>query len=448
MSVLQAGGSGEDRFTGISTLSDGSVLLTGSYEAKAGFGNRTLTSAGKSDIFLSRVNSDGGFDWTTPAGGAGEEAAYGLASYGDGSSLVAGYFHGDAMFGPVTQKAIGRADVFIARVDKDGNFLWSRRAGGTEYDSAEAASALADGGAIVAGYFEKEASFGSITLKAIDEYDQDGFITKVDADGQFQWAVSVSGPQLQTVRSVATLTDGSAVIAGTFTGTAKLGEFTLNSDKEWGSDAYIAKLNSDGEFEWAQRIGGSDFIRIEDISSNASNDIVIAGTFSETAVFGEKSISSAGYADAFVAKFNSQGQFDWVTKAGGTGDDYGHGVTNFSGGDVLLTGGFEERANFGETQLSAEIPSSEAYAARINGRTGSFVWATQAEGSEQDNRPGDLMSQAGMTEPQQSRDISETTPDLARQACVNQRRERVMDSWQRSMPMGHGLNPVNLFNHR
>ena len=381
MSVLQAGGSGEDRFTGISTLSDGSVLLTGSYEAKAGFGNRTLTSAGKSDIFLSRVNSDGGFDWTTPAGGAGEEAAYGLASYGDGSSLVAGYFHGDAMFGPVTQKAIGRADVFIARVDKDGNFLWSRRAGGTEYDSAEAASALADGGAIVAGYFEKEASFGSITLKAIDEYDQDGFITKVDADGQFQWAVSVSGPQLQTVRSVATLTDGSAVIAGTFTGTAKLGEFTLNSDEEWGSDAYIAKLNSDGEFEWAQRIGGSDFIRIEDISSNASNDIVIAGTFSETAVFGEKSISSAGYADAFVAKFNSQGQFDWVTKAGGTGDDYGHGVTNFSGGDVLLTGGFEERANFGETQLSAEIPSSEAYAARINGRTGSFVWATQAEGS-------------------------------------------------------------------
>jgi hypothetical protein len=203
----------------------------------------------------------------------------------------------------------------------------------------------------------------------------------VDADGQFQWAVSVSGPQLQTVRSVATLTDGSAVIAGTFTGTAKLGEFTLNSDKEWGSDAYIAKLNSDGEFEWAQRIGGSDFIRIEDISSNASNDIVIAGSFSETAVFGEKSISSAGYADAFVAKFNSQGQFDWVTKAGGTGDDYGHGVTNFSGGDVLLTGGFEERANFGETQLSAEIPSSEAYAARINGRTGSFVWATQAEGS-------------------------------------------------------------------
>ena len=47
----------------------------------------------------------------------------------------------------------------------------------------------------------------------------------------------------------------------------------------------------------------------------------------------------------------------------------------------MLTGGFEERANFGETQLSAEIPSSEAYAARINGRTGSFVWATQAEGS-------------------------------------------------------------------
>ena len=46
----------------------------------------------------------------------------------------------------------------------------------------------------------------------------------------------------------------------------------------------------------------------------------------------------------------------------------------------MLTGGFEERANYGETQLSAK-GSSEAYAARINGRTGSFVWATQAEGS-------------------------------------------------------------------
>ena len=263
MAVIKAGGAGEDRANGLVALSDGSVLLSGRYEASAGFGDVTLTSAGEDDIFLARVNSDGSDAWINRAGGPSGEGAHALVSYSDDSCVVAGYFHGDAVFGPITHTSAGRADLFIARVDSLGAFTWSLNAGGTEYDSAEAAAALSDGGAIVAGYFEKEASFGSFTLKAIDEFDQDGFITKVNADGAFQWAASVSGTQDQTVDGVATLTDGSVVITGTFTGEARLGEFTLTTEDVWDTDAYIASLNANGQFEWAQRIAGSNWITIE-----------------------------------------------------------------------------------------------------------------------------------------------------------------------------------------
>ena len=322
MSVLQAGGSGEDRFTGISTLSDGSVLLTGSYEAKAGFGNRTLTSAGKSDIFLSRVNSDEALIGPRQRVVLAKKLPMVLRVTAM-AAVSRGYFHGDAMFGSVTQKAIGEP-MYSSHVWTKMETSSGPQGRRHEYDSAEAASALADGGAIVAGYFEKPHSAPSHWRPLMNT--ARWFITKVDADGQFHGLSASVG---HSFRPFAALRHSRMAVLSSLdiAGTAKLGEFTKQW-RRWDSDAYIAKLNSDGEFEWAQRIGGSDFIRIEDISSNASNDIVIAGTFSETAVVGEKSISSAGYADAFVAKFNSQGQFDWVTKAGGTGDDYGHGVTN------------------------------------------------------------------------------------------------------------------------
>ena len=123
-------------------------------------------------------------------------------------------------------------------------------------------------------------------------------------------------------------------------------------------------------------------------------------------------------------------------------------MTNFSGGDVLLTGGFEERANFGETQLSAEIPSSEAYAARINGRTGSFVWATQAEGSGtgQSTRGFDVSSWNDGTAA-----IAGYFRNNARfgQTSLRESAAGAGDGFMATIDAnGHGLNPVNLFNHR
>ena len=380
MAVIKAGGTGEDRASGLVALSDGSVLLAGSYEVSAGFGDVTLTSAGEDDIFLARVNSDGSYAWINRAGGTRGDGAHALVSYSDDSCLIAGYFHADAVFGPLTHTSAGRADVFIARVNRSGDFGWSIKAGGTEYDSAEAASALSDGGAIVAGYFEKEASFGSFTLKAIDEFDQDGFISKVDADGAFQWAASVRGSQDQTVDGVATLSDGSAVITGTFTGEARLGEFTLTTEDVWDTNAYIAKLNANGQFEWAQRIAGNNWITIEDIASTKSDDLLITGAFADTAAFGETTITSSGSSDVFAAQFNSNGQFTWITQAGGDGDDIGHGIASFADGAVLITGEFAQRAVFGDAPLTTTA-TSDAFAAKLT-KQGEFEWAAQSDGTE------------------------------------------------------------------
>ena len=104
-----------------------------------------------------------------------------MSTLADGSAIITGYFQGSATFGTSDLTSAGNNDVFVARVDPDGTWAWATRAGGTSNDVGRSVSPLADGGALITGDFEGTASFGANDLTSAGSLDV--FVARIGADG-------------------------------------------------------------------------------------------------------------------------------------------------------------------------------------------------------------------------------------------------------------------------
>ena len=224
--AAQAGGTGTDFGYGVSALPDGSSIVTGYFQDTATFGSTTLTSAARKDVFTAKMNADGTWAWATQAGGTSDEYGDGVSALPDGSSIVTGYFQGTAIFGSTTLTSAGRKDVFTAKMNADGTWAWATQAGGSGDDEGWGISALPDGSSIVTGVFSDTATFGSTTLASAGEWDV--FTAKMNADGTWAWATGAGGSTGEDVGAgVSALPDGSAFVAGKFSGPATFGSTTL-----------------------------------------------------------------------------------------------------------------------------------------------------------------------------------------------------------------------------
>ena len=317
--AIKAGDTGGDHGNAISALPDGSSIVTGYFEGTATFGGTTLTSASGSGMFTAKANVDGTWAWAATADGASVSAG-GVSTLPDGSAVVAGHFWGTATFGSTTLISDGATDVFTAKMNADGSWAWATKGGGTETDIGTTISALPDGSSIVTGTFFETAVFGNTRLTS-SNWSQDVFTAKMNADGTWAWATKAGGADQDYGQSVSSLADGSSVVTGTFSGTTAFGSIILGGSTCGSapttyscSSVFIAKMNADGTWAWATKAGGVwDDIGYE-ISALPNGSYVLTGSFSDTAVFGSTTLTSAGgtcfgmpsevpCTDVFVARY-------------------------------------------------------------------------------------------------------------------------------------------------
>ena len=318
-----------------------------------------------------------GVSWATKAGGTGATSGRGISALPDGSSIVTGEFSGTATFGSTTLISAGTNDVVTAKMNADGSWAWATKAGGSRLDSGYGVSALPDGSSIVTGYFSGTATFGSTTLTSRFAWRSDVFTAKMNADGTWAWATKAGGTGFDYGYGISALPDGSSIVTGRFSGTATFGSTTLISAGSYG--VFTAKMNADGTWAWATKADGSGDDRGNGVSALPDGSSIATGYFSGTATFGSTTLISAGSWDVFTAKMNADGTWAWATKAGGSGGDEGLGVSALPDGSSIVTGRFVDTATFGSTTLtSAGI--SDVFTAKMNA-DGSWAWATKAGGS-------------------------------------------------------------------
>ena len=227
----------------ISTLADGSAIVTGLFEGTVAFGSTSLTSAGDDDIYVAKVDASGSYVWATRAGGSDDDGGYGVSTLVDGSAIVTGQFEGTVVFGSTSLTSAGRDDIFVAKIDASGAWVWATSTGGTSSDVGNSVSAFSDGSAIVTGYFRGTVAFGTSSVTSNTSSD-DTFVAKIGGSGAWVWATSAGGTtSTDEGTGVSAMPDGSAIVVGSFDGVAVFGSITLTSTGTSGAfDGFVAKF--------------------------------------------------------------------------------------------------------------------------------------------------------------------------------------------------------------
>jgi hypothetical protein len=213
------------------------------FHRQRGIWGVTLSGYGAYDICVTCLDPQGNWLWAAQAGGTGQDHGYRLAVDDAGNSYVTGKFSGTATFGTQTISSLtpGYPDVFVAKLDPDGDWLWVVRAGGADSDSGYGICVRSSGVSIT-GTFSGSASFGSFNLSSGGEMDI--FAAKTGPSGNWLWAKRAGGSSADYGKSITTDSGGTSYITGEFRNTASFDAWSVTSSG--GHDIFIGKLSPGG----------------------------------------------------------------------------------------------------------------------------------------------------------------------------------------------------------
>jgi len=375
-----AGGTDYDHGNALAIDSEGNCYVTGNFVESATFGEYTIVSSdeGDLDIYVAKMDMNGNWVWAIRAGGIDYDSGSGIVLDNMGNIYVTGYFMMTADFGPYSLTSNGFNDVFVAKLDYNGNWLWVNQAGGTHYDSGTGITADEAGNCYVSGCFENTAFFDTffITTNGLN----DGFVAKLSSSGNWQWAKKAGGSSWDYTRSIAIDSAGDVYVFGDFCETTHFGTYTLTSAGS--NDIFVAKISSMGLWRWASQAGGINTDYGHAITNDNSGNSYVTGMFQNAAQFGPYYIQGSGSYDIFIAKMDANGIWQWAKQAGGVNYDDGEGITVDNEGNVYLTGGFTDVAFFDSDSIES-YGGRDIFVAKIDPSC-TWQWVINAGGNLSD----------------------------------------------------------------
>ncbi len=195
------------------------------------------------------------------------------------------------------------------------------------------------------------------------------------ADPAFDWVFSGGGEKNDKTRGVAVDRAGGVFLTGETIGDGRFGRLERKGLGE--ADCFLVKLDAAGEVLWVRSIGGSSVDRGYSVATDPAGHVYVTGQYQSTdARAGETVLPNAGDFDLFVAKYDADGELLWIRTAGGTGNDYGHGVAVDSRGHVVVGGSLGAGARFGDVELSGK---RVIFCAKYDA-DGKLLWVRGSEG--------------------------------------------------------------------
>jgi len=294
----QAGGTNGDDCYGIAIDTNDNSYVTGIFSESATFGTTTLTSSGYFDIFVAKIDHNGNWLWAKQAGGTGLDFGYSIAVDTNDNSYVTGIFSESATFGTTTLTSSGYYDIFVAKLDSNGNWLWAKQAWGTGENVDFSIVVDANGNSYITGCFSGNSTFGTTTLTSSGYYDI--FVAKMDSNGNWLWAIQAGGTDNDFGYGIAVDANGNSYATGSFSESVTFGTTTLTSSGY--EDIFVAKLDSSGNWLWAKQAGGTDYDDGNGIAVDDNGNSYVTGYYEGSATFGATTLTSIGSWDIFVAK--------------------------------------------------------------------------------------------------------------------------------------------------
>jgi hypothetical protein len=399
------------------------AILVGRFFGTVDFGGGpvTVNGFGNSDVFVTKLDQNGGHVWTNTYGDGSSDFALEVATDGADRAIVAGVFNGSIDFGLGNNVSGGETDMYVLGLDASGNELWDAHFPGAGFQSVSAVCTGPGDISAVVGFGEDDINFGngSQTIDGIapilavfdamgnvlhsaiynsagDQrfyacsfdnagnlyvggrfYDtvniggnnllsagsRDGFVAKLAANTYGHlWSQSWGDSSEQFVRGLAVDLNDAVVVSGYSNGTIDLGGGPLIPTA--GYDHFLAKLDSNGNLLWSQIDSGTDDQFVREIDIDASGHIVLAGFSEGEGNFGGGPLPYAGQDDIFVVKLTGDGVHLWSAQYGGNQDQVALGLDIAPNGEILFAGYTEQTFTIGSQFISGG-GGWDAYFARV-----------------------------------------------------------------------------------
>ncbi len=397
-----AGSTGYDLGASIAVDPSGNGYTTGWFSSSVDFdpgaATYTMTSAGSTDIFVSKNDANGNFLWAKRFGSTGMDNGAFIALDAVGNIYVTGFFKGTVDFdtGPavfnLTSTPAYDGDAFILKLDANGNFLWALRIGDTGYDAGTSINFDASGNVYVAGNFELTVDFDpGVATYTLNGFTGNGFVLKLGATGNFIWAKSLGNSINQKSYCYSAKLDGSGNIclAGFFLGITDFdpgpGTFTVNTVPTplfgLSNDLFILKLDPAGNFLWVKTIGGNDTDIGTAITVDAMGNLYATGCFSGNVDFdpgpATYSLTSNGPYHVFILSLDANGNFIWAKSLGNQNSNYeiSTGILIEPAGNILITGDFGSVVDFDPSPSTYTVNGvlSDGFILKLSA-AGNFIW--------------------------------------------------------------------------
>jgi len=339
------GGSKNDRANASICDNIGNTFITGFFTDEADFGGTTLL-ADSGDVFVAKVNSWGNLMWVKRAGGIYSDVANGITSDNQGNVIITGQYRGTADFGPFNLTSSNSSpDVFIAKLDANGNWLWAKGAASAATDRGMDVCTDATGNIYACGQFSDDITFDVLHTNDVINA---GFVIKLNSSGVEQWFSSIVAGQ---VLPNALRCDGQGNVLITGESIGQMVFFGTNMEILPFSNSFsifLAKYSGSGAITWTREDGSDNSISSKAIAIGAQDEIYLTGTF--RCAFSEYNqespgglFYSSGYRDIFITRYNTDGNRVWQHQVGGPRDEFCSGIAAGTSTDKpLIAGSFEK----------------------------------------------------------------------------------------------------------
>lgn len=362
--VRQAGGPHHDRGAGVALDATGNVFITGTFGelfpagtslAAGMFGTNSLPPNGRKQFFVAKLDAAGNFLWVRTASGTAEHEGFAVACDASGNAFVSGGFNGAASFGTNALVSAGSGDLFLAKLDGAGNFLWATQAGRTNTGYWAALKVDGSGDAWWSGTFGGRLNLGTNSL--VSAGGSDLFLARMSSAGSVLWAGRYGGANDDQVWSLALEPGGANLyLAGTFRTNTTFDATNLTGSGF--SDGFVTKLSTNGTVQWALAVVGSGFDETLGVAADAGG-VYLTGSSSGTnftvGALAITNLNGGGY--GYLARVGSNGTPGWLRRLNDSGG--GHAVTVDPAGNPIVAG-WLTLPNFDQEIFLTRLDSSGA----------------------------------------------------------------------------------------
>jgi hypothetical protein len=344
--IRQFGSSENDAINSVSVDGQGNVFVAGDT-----FGN--LAEGDSEDLLLRKYNSEGELTWARQLNFSMADRHWaGVSADGLGNVYIAG-----SMLGPADNR-----DAVLAKYDANGNQVWVRQLGtvdGPGHDTFRNVAADARGNIYVSGVTTGNLDGGGPIVGGSSP-----IVGKYDADGNLNWIHQFRSVPSGEAWGVAVDSTGDAVFSGGIFG-------AFEGEGHSGGDAFVGKFAATGDLQWLRQFGTS----ADDTSFGVATDMV-GNIYVSGHTFGSLNGINQGERDAFVRKYNSEGEAMWTSQLGTSSLEFGRGVVVDGQGSIFLAG-------CTDGDMAGSSGFSDAFLARLD--TSGHVADVQQLGSDQND---------------------------------------------------------------